>query len=183
MSEPKRTRLVFLGFGDDMIANTVLEEIKRGISTKSITVEDWAKVYKAPGGKLAITTDKSKDPGAARGMGFGGAAGMVLAALSGPIGAGAVVAGAAIGGVTAALKDSGFKNDEIEAVSRFMADGRSGLMVAVPLAEAERFDAFMADNVVFTSGYRRHQVDIVPGRSFDDRARGIPPPRGGLTVR
>jgi hypothetical protein len=84
-----------------------------------------------------------------------------------PIGAGAVVP-ARPSAVTAALKDSGFKNDEIEAVSRFMADGRSGLMIAVPLAEAERFDAFMADNVVFTAADRRHQVDIVPGRSFED---------------
>ena len=75
--------------------------------------------------------------------------------------------GAAIGAVTAAIKDSGFKNDDIEAVSRFMADGRTGIMVAMPLAEADAFDAFVAEHAEFEASDRKHQVDIVPGRDFD----------------
>ena len=133
MSEPKRTRLVFLGFAVEEIASTVLGVIEGGIRAKTITVEDWALVHKAPGGKLTIKTDKSKDPGGARGALFGGGAGYLLAALSGPIGAGAVAAGAAIGAVTAAVRDSGLKNDDIVEVSKFMADGRTGIMVAMPL--------------------------------------------------
>ena len=65
MSEPKRTRLYFFGFAEEMVARTVLEVIKDGRSKKAITVEDWVLVHKAPGGKLTITNDKSKDPGAA----------------------------------------------------------------------------------------------------------------------
>jgi uncharacterized membrane protein len=167
MSEPKRTRLVFLGFGEEMVARTVLEIVKTGVSQKEIVVEDWAMVHKAPGGKLTVTTDKSKDPGAARGGLFGGGAGMVLAAISGPIGAGAVVGGAAIGAVTSAIKDSGFKNDDITEVSKFMADGRTGLMIGMPLAEAGKWDEFVAQHPEFEAASGRHQVDIVPGRTFE----------------
>jgi uncharacterized membrane protein len=167
MSEPKRTRLVFLGFGEDMVARTVLEVIKAGISKKEIVVDDWALVHKAAGGKLTISTDKSKDPGAARGGLFGGGAGMILAAISGPIGAGAVVGGAAIGAVTSAIKDSGFKNDDIQEVSKFMADGRTGLMIGIPLAETGKWDAFVAEHPEFEAASGRHQVDIVPGRTFE----------------
>jgi uncharacterized membrane protein len=166
MAEPKRTRLYFMGFNDATVARGVLEELKAGIRTKTIVVEDWALVHKAVGGQLTITTDTSKDPGAGRGAAVGGAAGLVLAVLSGPIGVGAVLGGAAIGGVTAAIRDSGLKTGDIEQVSTFMADGRTGLMIAVPLAEAERFDAYRAADVVFGSADRQHQVDIVPGRTF-----------------
>ncbi len=158
MSEPKRTRLYFFGFAEEMVARHVLEVIKSGQESKAITVEDWALVNKAPGGKLTITNDKTKDPGGARGALFGGGAGLVLAALSGPIG---------LGAVTAAIRDSGFKNDDVEAVSRFMADGRTGIMVATPLAEAEAFDAFVAEHDEFEASDRKHHVDIVPGRDFD----------------
>jgi uncharacterized membrane protein len=167
MAEPKRTRLYFFGFAEEMVARGVLEVIKTGIEKKEITVEDWALVHKAPGGKLTITNDKSKDPGAARGALFGGGAGVLLAALSGPVGLGAVAAGAAIGGVTAAVKDSGFKNDDIQAVSSFMADGRTGIMLGTPLADAPTFDEFVAEHPEFEASDRKHQVDIVPGRDFE----------------
>ena len=167
MSEPKRTRLVFLGFAVEEIANTVLGVIEGGIRAKTITVDDWALVHKAPGGKLTIKTDKSKDPGGARGALFGGGAGYLLAALSGPIGAGAVAAGAAIGAVTAAVRDSGLKNDDIVEVSKFMADGRTGIMLAIPLDAVEQWDQFVDTNVEFAASDRQHQVDIVPGRDFE----------------
>ena len=167
MSEPKRTRLYFFGFAEEMVARTVLETIKDGISKKVITVEDWALVHKAPGGKLTITNDKSKDPGGARGALFGGGVGVILATLSGPIGLGAVAGGAAVGAVTAAIKDSGFKNDDITEVSKLMADGRTGIMLATPLDQADKFDEFVAGDPVFDASDRKHHVDIVPGRDFE----------------
>jgi uncharacterized membrane protein len=167
MAQPERMRLVFLGFDDESPAYSVLDVLKSGIAKKDVVVWDWALLKTEPGGNVKITTDKSVDPGAARGAALGGAAGLVLAALSGPIGVGAVLGGAALGSVTAAMKDSGFKNEDLEAVSRLMADGRSGLMIAVPLPDVDRFDAFVAGHQEFTSADRRHQVDIVPGRTFE----------------
>ena len=167
MSEPKRIRLYFFGFAEEMVARTVLEVIKDAKSKKTITVEDWAMVHKAEGGKLTITNDKSKDPGAGRGALFGGGVGIVLATLSGPIGLGAVAGGAAIGAVAAAIKDSGFKNDDITEVSKLMADGRTGIMLAIPLDQADTFDAFVAGADVFEASDRKHHIDIVPGRDFE----------------
>lgn len=167
MSEPKRTRLVFLGFVEEMIATNVLEVIKGGMESKEIVVEDWAMVHKAAGGKLTITTDKGKDPGAVRGGLFGGGVGMLLAAIAGPVGLGAVAAGAAIGAVGAAVKDSGFKNDDIQAVSRLMGDGRTGIMVGIPLDQTAGWDAFVAEHGEFEASDNRHQVDIVPGNDLE----------------
>jgi uncharacterized membrane protein len=167
MSEPTRTRLVFLGFGEEDVARTVLDVIQSGIRTKAITVEDWAMVHKAQGGKVTITKDKDIDPGAGRGALFGGGAGAVLAALSGPIGIGAVATGAAIGAITAGIRDSGFKTEDVQEVSTLMADDRTGIVVGFPLAEAERWEAFVASRPEFAAADRTHQVDIVPGRTFE----------------
>jgi uncharacterized membrane protein len=167
MAESKRTRLVALGFAEEMVARTVLEETKAAIARKDIVVSDWALIHKDAEGKVSKMTDKSADPGAVRGGVFGGAAGLVLAVISGPIGAGAVVGGAAVGAVTAALKDSGFKNDDLDAVSRLMARGRSGLLLSIPMESVEQFDEFVAGNVVFASADTRYQVDLTPTRDFD----------------
>ena len=94
---------------------------------------------------------------------------MILAAISGPVGMGAVAAGAAIGAVTAAVRDSGFKNDDIEEVTRLMADGRTGIMVAFPLAERRPVRRSSSRTTrEFEAPDQRHTVDIVPGRSFEE---------------
>ena len=167
MGDPKRTRLVFLGFTDEMLARTVLEVVKAGRDAKAITIDDVALVSKAPGGKVTIVNDKKHDPGAVRGGVFGGASGLVLATILGPLGLGTVAAGAAVGAVAAAVKDSGLKNDDIAEVSKLMADGRSGLMIAMPLDAAGAWDAFVALHPEFHSSDRQHAVDIVPGRTFE----------------
>ena len=168
MGEPKRTRLVFLGFDSEGVARSVLGVIESGIADKAITVDDWAMVYKAPGGKLTITKDKGRDPGAARGGLVGGGAGVVLAALSGPIGVGAVAVGAAIGAVTAAVKDSGFKDHDVKEISKQMADGRTGIMIGIPLEATDQWDAFVADHSEFEASDAQHTVDNVPGRTLED---------------
>jgi len=167
MGEPKRTRLVFLGFDDADEAESALATLEEDVKDKDVVVEDWAIIHKEPGGEISIRSDKRTDPGAARGGVFGGAAGAVLAVLAGPVGVGAVVGGAAIGAVTSAVRDSGFKNKDLDEVSRLMSDGRSGIMVAVPLAGAERFDEYANSSRLYARAERHHEVDIVPGRDFE----------------
>jgi uncharacterized membrane protein len=168
MGEPKRTRLIFLGFDGEGVAQSVLGVIESGIKDKAITVEDWAMVHKAAGGELTITKDRGTDPGAARGGLVGGGAGALLAVLSGPIGVGAVAVGAAVGAVTAAVRDSGFKDNDVKEISKQMADGRTGIMVGVPLEAADQWDAFVAGHSEFAAADARHTVDIVPGRTLED---------------
>jgi uncharacterized membrane protein len=167
MGDDKHTRLVFLGFTDEMLAKTVLEVIKEGRRKKAITVEDWVMVQKTADGELKVTNDKGADPGGARGAMVGGVAGWALATLAGPIGLGAMIGGAAIGAITAKVKDSGIKNDDVDTVTGFMVPGRTGLMLAIPLEEAGGWDAFVAENAEFHSAIRRHQMDITPDHSFE----------------
>jgi uncharacterized membrane protein len=171
MGEPKRTRIVFLGFQLEPEAQAALAAILEARKAKEIVIEDWVMLHKEHG-EVTIANDKSVDPGPARGAMAGGVLGAVLAVVSGPIGIAAVAGGAAIGAVAAAVKDSGLKNDDIDTVARFMLDGRTGLMIAVPLAEAGAWDAFTTANAATLDvAVKKHQVDIVPGRTFEQAVR------------
>src|SRR4029453_6104646 len=167
MAEPKPSRLFLRGFRDAGTPPYVPELIKEGVKDNQITVSDWAMIRRSAAGEPEITTDQSVDPGATPRAASGGGAGLVLAPISGPIGVGAVVAGAAIGAVTAALRDSGIKDDDLNAISSLMKEGRSGLVVAAPLDAADRFQEFMDAHVEFESVIRRLQVDVVPGHSLE----------------
>jgi len=166
MADQKPTRLFLMAFTDAGIPPYVLELIKEANKEKQLTISDWAMITRQPGQEPKITTDQSVDPGAKRGAGFGGLAGVVLAGISGPIGVGAIVAGAAIGAVTAALKDSGMKDGDLNGISGLIAEGRSGLIVAVPLEDADAFEAFRKRNVEFESVIRHIEVDITPDHSL-----------------
>jgi uncharacterized membrane protein len=168
MADAKRSRLFFLGFPRAGVATYVVELIKNAAKGNDIVVSDWAMIQKPQGGEVKITTDKTVDPGAARGAGFGGLAGVVVAGVLGPIGVGAVVGGAAVGALTAALKDSGMKTSDLQSISHLMAEGREGLVVAVPLDQGDRFQAFMDATTEFHAADRKLSVDIVPGRTLQD---------------
>jgi uncharacterized membrane protein len=168
MAKVTHSRLFLLGFAEADIARYVLQLIKNAIAAKEITVSDWAMIVRGEGREAEITTDKKVDPGGARGAGFGGLAGVVVAGLSGPIGVGAIVAGAAIGGITAALKDSGLKDGDLQSISNLMAEGRSGLVISVPLDDAATFESFMSRNTEFHAAQPRLSYDIVPGRTLQD---------------
>ena len=168
MADAKHSRLFFLGFPRPGVATYVVELIKEAKKAGKVVVTDWAMIQKPAGGEVKISSDKTVDPGAARGAGVGGFAGVVLAGVLGPIGVGAVIGGAAIGAVTAALKDSGLKNDDLEAISRLMAEGREGLVIVVPLEEGDRFQAFMDATPEFHAADRKLTADIIPGRTLQD---------------
>jgi uncharacterized membrane protein len=77
---------------------------------------------------------ESKDWGAGRGALLGGAIGI----LGGPIG---ILAGGGIGALAAKLRDSGFKNDQLEQLGKSLGPGNSAAVVelaadAVTTAEA-----------------------------------------------
>jgi uncharacterized membrane protein len=160
--------LVFLGFNEEMVARHILELVKEAKDAKAIAVADWALVHKAPGGKVTIEGDKSVDPGAKRGALFGGGVGMVLAAMTGPVGMAAVAAGAAIGAITAGIHDSGMKTKDLEAASRLMADGRTGLVFAIPATDVEAWHDFVARTIEFEASDRKYEVDITPTNTFAD---------------
>jgi uncharacterized membrane protein len=161
-------RLVFLGFNEEMVARNILELVKEAKDSKAIAVADWALVIKDESGDVKIEGDKSVDPGAKRGALFGGSVGMVLAALTGPVGLAAVAGGAAIGAIAAGIHDSGMKTKDLKAASDLMAEGRTGLVFAIPAADIDRWNEFVAMNVEFEAPDRRYEVDITPTNTFED---------------
>jgi uncharacterized membrane protein len=77
---------------------------------------------------------ESKDWGAGRGALLGGAIGII----GGPIG---ILAGGSIGALTSKLRDSGFKNSQLETLGKSMQPGSSAAVIeiaqdAAPQAEA-----------------------------------------------
>ena len=67
---------------------------------------------------------ESKDWGAGRGALVGG----VIGILGGPIG---IIAGGGIGALAAKLRDSGFKNDQLEALGKSMTPGSSATVLEI----------------------------------------------------
>jgi uncharacterized membrane protein len=84
-----------------------------------------------PDGKVKFT--ESRDWGAGRGALLGG----VIGIIGGPIG---ILAGGGIGALAAKVRDSGFKNDQLEQLGRSLAPGNSAVVFeiaadTVPTAE------------------------------------------------
>ena len=90
----------------------------------------------------------------------GGLAGAFVAVLSGPIGIGAVVAGAGIGAVANAIHDSGFKKGDLKEVGELMEPGRTLLLVAVKPADAGRMHDAMGDLPELVAADRRWDAEV-----------------------
>jgi uncharacterized membrane protein len=77
---------------------------------------------------------ESKDWGAGRGALIGGAIGII----GGPIG---IVAGGGIGALASKLRDSGFKNDQLEQLGRSLGPGNSAVVVEIAADSVEKAKA------------------------------------------
>jgi uncharacterized membrane protein len=167
MASEGTKHLFVLSFPEQAAAEAAVGELHELERDMFIKLGDYAIVTKAPGGKLSIQESKDADPGAQRGAVAGGLGAAFVALAATPIGAGAIVVGAGIGAVTAALRDSGFKSKDLEEVGRLMEDGRSALIFAVQPEETDRLRKALADIPEFrdarradfeVSGDSKHQL-------------------------
>jgi uncharacterized membrane protein len=85
-------------------------------------IGNTAVLYVKPDGKAKFV--ESKDWGAGRGALLGGAIGI----LGGPLG---ILAGGTIGALTAKLRDSGFKNDQLEQLGRSLQPNSSAVVIEI----------------------------------------------------
>jgi uncharacterized membrane protein len=81
-----------------------------------------AVLYVRPDGKAKFI--ESKDWGAGRGALLGGAIGII----GGPLG---IVAGGSIGALVSKLRDSGFKNDQLEQLGKSLQPNSSAIVVEI----------------------------------------------------
>lgn len=152
--------LFVLGFPDRADAVTAVAELKSLESSEFLEVTDHAIVTKDVGGRLTVTESTDADPGAKQGAMAGAAGAAFIALVSTPIGAGAVLAGAGIGAVTGALRDSGFKSTDLEEAGRLMQDGRTILIVAVKPEHTDRLRGALDEIPALAAADRRLEVEV-----------------------
>jgi uncharacterized membrane protein len=152
--------LFVLGFPDRSNADTAVAELKSLQSTEFLELTDYAIVSKGVGGELTVAESTDSDPGAKQGALAGATGAAFIALLSTPIGAGAIVAGAGIGAVTGALRDSGFKTKDLEETGRLMQDGRTILIVAVKPEHTDRLRGALDDIPALAAADRRWEAEV-----------------------
>lgn len=130
--------LFVLRFPDRAKAEAAVGELTELQRDQFLEVRDHAIVSKEIGGGVAVTESKDRDPGAQRGAVAGGLGAAFVALAATPIGVGAIVVGAGIGAITAALRDSGFKSQDLGEVGRLMQDGKALLILEVRPQDRER---------------------------------------------
>jgi uncharacterized membrane protein len=144
MGKTEDRYLFVLGFAEAAQAEAAIREIGNLGWNNNLKVVDWAIVTKSPDGKVSTRENTSQDPGAKRGAVAGGLAGALIA-VAGPLGLGVVAASAGIGAVTAALRDSGFKDDDLKSVAGLMKDGRTVLILTVDTMYRDRLRMAIKD--------------------------------------
>jgi uncharacterized membrane protein len=163
MTTEDRKHLFVLSFPDRAGADAAVNELTELQRDQFLEVKDHAIISKGADGTLTIDEDKEVDPGARRGMVTGGLGGAFIALAAGPIGLGAVAVGMGIGAVTSALRDSGFKNDDMQEVGRLMEGGRSILLLAVRPQDTERLQSVLNEIPEFRAADRRWETDVDAG--------------------
>jgi hypothetical protein len=134
-------------------------------------VGNVAVLHVKPDGKPKFV--ESKDWGAGRGALLGG----VIGIIGGPIG---ILAGGGVGALAAKLRDSGFKNDQLEQLGTSLGPNSSAVVVeiaadAVPTAQ-ELLKTLGAQDVVVQN------LDTNVAGLFDDEADPTPEPEPAATV-
>jgi hypothetical protein len=130
-----------------------------------------AVLFVKPDGKAKFV--ESKDWGAGRGALLGGAIGII----GGPLG---ILAGGTIGALASKLRDSGFKNDQLEQLGRSLESNSSAMVLeiapdAVDTAK-ELLEPLGAKEVVV------EDVDSSVATLFDDEAEPTPEPEPAASV-
>ena len=133
-------------------------------------IGNTAVLYVRPDGKAKFV--ESKDWGAGRGALLGGAIGI----LGGPLG---IVVGGGIGAAVSKLRDSGFKNDQLEQLGKSLKPNGSAVVLeiapdAVPTAE-QLLKTLDAQEVVV------EDVDTNVADIFADDAAPTPEPEPAAT--
>ena len=124
-------------------------------------VGNVAVLHVQPDGKAKFV--ESKDWGAGRGALLGG----VIGIIGGPIG---ILAGGTIGALASKLRDSGFKNDQLEALGKSLVAGSSAVVLEIAA------DVIPTAEQLLTALGARQMVDEALDSTVDDIFAGDPAP-------
>jgi uncharacterized membrane protein len=120
--------VIVAAFEDEKGADAALKELKEAQKQGIIKVKDAALLHKDASSKLHVR--ETGDMTGAKGAVLGGVGGAVVGLITGPVGW-AAIGGAAIGGLVAKLRDSGFKNERLERWGENLAPGSSAIVAVI----------------------------------------------------
>jgi uncharacterized membrane protein len=117
--------VVVAGFRTESDAKDAIEDLKLAKRQGFAQMGDIALLVRDEHDKLRIS--ESADKGFGRGAMIGGVAGAAVGILAGPIGW-ATLGGAAVGGLAASLRDSGFPDDDLRAIGEKIRPGAAAVV-------------------------------------------------------
>jgi len=120
--------VIVAAFNDERGATEALGKLKEGQKAGVIKVRDAALLTKDADSKLKVK--ETADMTGTRGAVLGGVAGAVVGVIAGPVGW-AALGGAAIGGLVAKLRDSGFENSRLEQWGANLTPGSSAIVAVI----------------------------------------------------
>ena len=163
---PETKHLFVLGFPNREGADRAVAGLESLERDRYLEVRDHAILTKDTDGTMHVAENKEAGHSTGHGLVTGGLAGAFVAVLSGPIGIGAVVAGAGIGAVANALTGAGFKRGDLDEVGGLMEGGRTLLLVAVRPGDASRLRDAIGDLPELVAADRRWEAEV-SGESKD----------------
>jgi uncharacterized membrane protein len=121
-------QVVVAAFTDEMAANQELQQLNQLQKEKTIKIVDVAALQRDERGNLHI--NEPSDWGWRKGAVAGGIVGAAVGLIAGPVGW-ATLGGAAIGGLAAKLRDSGFNDSELRRLGEGLTPGTSALVTLI----------------------------------------------------
>jgi uncharacterized membrane protein len=154
-------QVVVASFAQEQGAEHALRELEDAEKVKQLSITDAAVLWKDRSGELHV-----KEPGqttGTRGAVYGGVTGAVLGVIAGPVGL-AALGGAAIGGLVAKLRDSGFDDERLAQWGADIAPGSSAFVAVIEDKWVTEIEAMLAETAKEVTSFAI--ADDVAGR-FD----------------
>ncbi|MGD8464365.1 MAG: DUF1269 domain-containing protein [Anaerolineae bacterium] len=136
-------QVVVAAFQDEGTANEVLRELRLAKWAGLIGIQNAAVIRRDKKDKVHIK--ELRDWGGGKGAAVGGAIGAVAGALLGPGALLTGAAGAAIGGLAAKLRDSGFSNDRLNTIGESLTPGSSAIVAVIEHKWVDELEKEMAE--------------------------------------
>ena len=135
-------RLIVAAFDDVAAAETCLENLAQARQDAGAGVLDAALVRRDENNKLQLK--ELKDMKAGKGAAIGGVVGGLIGLIAGPVGW-VALGGAALGGLMAKLRDSGFPDEKLKALGESLTPGTAAVVAVVKPEMASRVEAMLTE--------------------------------------
>lgn len=135
-------RLIVAGFDDISAAEVCLQNLAKAHQEAGSGVIDAALIKRDADGKLQLK--ELKDMRGGKGAAIGGVVGGLIGLAAGPVGW-VALGGAALGGLMAKLRDSGFPDAKLKALGESLTPGTAAVVAIVEPGMESRIEAMLTE--------------------------------------